>query len=358
MDLKILVLSYIELEKEGRLLRAYNTLRDQHEVFLIDVSSKKAISSGKVSIQLKSKNNFIKNIEFCIKALYHARKMNFDVIYAHNYFTALSGVIISIFHGKKMMYDAYELYYPNSKEKFTFRDWVFYVFERVAIKWAKEVSCASEERALIMTGHYKLKKIPIVIKNIADYKGGSEIRRTLLADEKIKIVYAGYLSNDRFLIETLEKIEMSDIRDKIQFDIFGNGPLFDELYRLDKEKKFSCFNFMGIYNNKELEGILTKYHIGYLAYPNKDYNNIFCSPNKLLDYVSNGLVVTAPFNYTLDKEINKNRIGICNDNIIFAIKTIISDYESFSHNLSDYLSKNSWEHEKEKLLEVFGSWRG
>lgn len=352
MHLKILVLSYIELEKEGRLLRAYNTLRNQHEIFLIDVSSKRSISSSRVSIQLKSKNNLIKNIEFCIKAVYHARKTEFDVIYAHNYFTALSGIIISAFYRKKMVYDAYELYYPKSKEKFTLRDWMFYVFEKAAIKKAKEVSCASEERALIMTGHYKLSKIPMVIKNTSDYKGSCE-QRTLLKDEKIKIVYAGYLSQDRFLIETLEKIKISDIRDKIQFDIYGNGPLFDELYRLDKEKNYSFFNFKGIYNNKDLNGILKKYHIGYLAYPNTDYNNIFCSPNKLLDYVSNGLVVISPFNYTLDKEINKNQIGVCDDNIIFAIKTIINDYEAFSHNLSYHLSKNLWENEKEKLFELF-----
>jgi glycosyltransferase involved in cell wall biosynthesis len=348
------MLSYIQLEKEGRFTRAYNTLKQDHNVYIVDVSDEYMITENRTTLKLKCKNHILRNIEFFFRSVIKAKNYDFEIIYCHNYFTAMSGAILSIIYNKPLIYDAYELYYPACKDKFTIRDRIFYTFERWAIKLSKFVICASEERALIMAGHYNLKKMPIVIRNInydATFYGENFSKK--IWSSRIRIVYAGYLAADRFIIEFIGKIEESNLKDKIKFDIYGDGPLFNELDQLFSSGKYAFASLKGSYKIDDLRTILIDYDIGYLAYPNTDFNNIFCSPNKLFDYVANGLVVIAPYNFTLKKIIDRYKIGQCDSDVIHSLEKVIENYCDYSSNLETFIKENSWLDEEKKLKEIF-----
>lgn len=349
--LNILMVSFLTKEKEGRFNRAYNSIKKEHKVYVIDVDDKEVFSNERICLKLKNTNSLFRYFEFAYKVIKASKQFNFDTIYAHNYFTCLPAIIISKMSNKRLIYDAYELYYPAGKKAFSIRDRFFYFFEKKTIKNANEVICANNERALIMTGHYNLEKLPTVIQNIA--KDDSQVYITVknICDmEIIKIVYAGYLAMDRSILELISAIQVNKYKSRINLHIYGNGPLLAKLIAMSEEKQYSFVEVKGSYLNSDLNLILNNYHIGYISYPNTDFNNIFCSPNKIFDYAVNGLVILASHNYGLSTIISKYKIGYCDYNISDAISNVIINYNDYRNNLKIFLDDNKWSDEEMKLL--------
>ncbi|WP_346877323.1 hypothetical protein [Clostridium sp. UBA5712] len=354
--MNILMISFLAKEKEGRFNRCYNSVSKKHEVFIIDVDDREYFDNKRICLKLKNRNPIFRYFEFTYKVIKASKKLKFDTIYAHNYFTCLPAIIISKLGRKKLIYDAYELYYPAGKNPFSMRDSFFYFFEKKAIKSADEVVCANNERALIMAGHYNLRKIPTVIGNMAKDDLYEDVPKKQICNSHIvKIVYAGYLAYDRSILELVCSIKENKYEKKIILDIYGYGPLLNELTIMAAKEEYSFMKIMGSYLNSQLDLILSNYHIGYVSYPNTDFNNIFCCPNKVFDYAHNGLVVLAPNNYGLSAMISKYKIGCCNNNINYAISNILLNYNYYQKNLKLFLNDNNWSNEEVKLLELLNN---
>lgn len=346
--MNILMISFASKGKEGRINRCFSALNKTNVVFLIEVGKEFSENESTIQLTLKNANPMFRYIEFVCKVIRFANEFDFDIIYAHNYYSALPALLLSKLRKKYFIYDAHELYYPAGGKRFTLRDRLFYYLERLAIHNAKTVICTNEERALIMVGHYNLKIIPTVIRNISN--SVIHTKFTKEAENGIfKIVYAGYLSEDRGLMDFIKTISNHKYKNRICFDIYGVGPLSTSLLDLVNSKEYSFLKFKGEYQYEFLNDILSKYHIGYIAYPNMGFNNIFCSPNKLFDYTICGVVVIAPFNYSLEKIITKYQIGCCNNDLDFAITNIISNYKIYIENIDNFVRIYRWEDEEVKL---------
>ena len=351
--MKILMISYLPLEKEGRLNRCYNALIKEHNVYLIDTNSGSSAEHGtRVSIKLKNKSNIKNYLEFVKGTVIATQKVRFDLVYAHNFYAALPALIISKMSGKPLLYDAYELYYPAAKTSFSLRDKFFYYNEKRAIKFARQVICANKERSLIMTGHYDLRKLPVVVQNISHEVDPLLHSKSLTNDEEIRIVYAGYLVGDRKIIEFIDALKGNPYRKRIKFHIYGYGPLAKEIESLSSQHEYNFVEYCGSYNNSELGMLLVDYHIGYVSYPNNNFNNIFCCPNKIYDYANNGLAIIASYNEGLLSIVNKNEIGCCNENLSVAISDVIGKYEEYTSKLETFLSNNTWVKEEIELLKA------
>ena len=333
--MKILMISYIPLEKEGRFQRCYDYMHNNYDIFVVDTGEEFLNDKARISIGLKGKG-LRKYFDFYCKALKIVKDIDFDVIYAHNYYCAQLAVKLSKKYNKPIIYDAYELYYPEAKKSFSMRDRFFYFQEKKAVKKSSAVIAASYERALIMLGHYNIKNIPCVIENMPYSFENVQLPKKEKNNEKIKIVYAGFLSNGRSIMELVEAINNSDCSDKIELDVYGAGPLEEEL----SEVKYEFFKFCGRYNNAELKNILSKYDIGFISYMNYDLNNIFCCPNKVYDYVCSGLVLLAPYNEGLNRIISTHGIGVCNNDLTYAIKECTENYLHYRSNIESFIENH------------------
>ncbi len=332
MSKKVLIISYLSKEAEGRVRRHFENFNanPQIEVTLIQGCSsegEKSKEDNVINVMLKERSNIKKFWEFFYGAKKYLGTENYDFYYLHNYYTA---IFASILQGKKLIYDAYELYYPGCGRKFSMRDYFFYFWERKCIKKAGYLVAANKPRALVMVGKYKLQQIPDAILNMAD---SNEMTVKATAEKQFAIVYTGFLSQERGLLNLIEAVQQYnvDAERKIALHIYGKGGLEQQIQEICEKDEQLVFH--GAYNNSEIGNILVQYMFGYVAYSNDEINTILCSPNKLYDYINNEVVILGNDNYTLTDFVEEKGIGSCSANLKEGIQNVVGNYDEYLSNV-------------------------
>lgn len=332
MSKKVLIISYLSKEAEGRVRRHYENfnMNSGLEVTLVQGCSsmaEKSTENNVINIMLKEKSNIKRFWEFYNSAKKYLRIQDFDFYYLHNYYTAIFGCVLP---GSKIIYDAYELYYPGCGRKFSMRDYFFYFLERKCIKKAGYLVAANKPRALVMVGKYRLTQIPDTILNMSDAN-----ERVIENDVKkqFAIVYTGYLSQERGLLNLIEEVQQYNkiAEKKISLHIYGKGELEQQIRLLCEKDEYLVF--CGAYSNADIDSILSKYMFGYVAYSNEELNTMLCSPNKLYDYINNEVVILGNDNYTLTNFVEENQVGCCNADLGVGIRDIVKNYDRYSANI-------------------------
>lgn len=354
---RCIMISYVPIETEGRFNRSVKALAELVELTVIMPDSRVMSSNlfKLINIKTKIKGNALRYIEFIIKFILAVFKMdNFDIVYAHNSFAALPSLILLFFgKAKKIIYDAYELRIPTDVFKFSFRDKFFYYFEKKVIKNAKCVIATNEIRSYIMVGHYGLKSIPIVIRNIVDIpfkKNNIVENKSIELGKNIKIIYAGAVSKNRMLELIIDAVK--ELGSGYHLQIAGDGPDIEYYKKYTQSNLIKNVCFTGKYNQDEIGSILEDAHIGYIAYPNYGWNNLFCSPNKLYDYAMFKIPMVAVKNPILNYYFYKYDIGESSGNIKDSIHKIVSNYDKYVNNVGKFRDNQTWENEKIKFKEV------
>lgn len=338
----LLFISYIDTSKEGRCLRAIEALKEFYNVIVCDIGPVSVNTDQRVCIQ-DTKNKLKNYIIFLIAVKRILKKRNIKIVYGANYYASIPIFLFSKSKKHKIIYDAFELFYPGSMETFSIRDYIFYLFEKKIIKNADAVIATNSNRAAIMLGKYNLQKFPYVIEN---YSGTPKLlQKPKEKGDVLRLVYAGNISTDRGLNEMISAVV--EHSDKYEFDIWGKGPYCDSLQR--SIQYFSNVRYRGPYSNENLAAILANYDVGYLYYPHIGWNNIFCSPNKVYDYIYAGLPIVCNENPGLVKLVSSNTIGVCSDTIEKAVKKVSKFYNIYSQNVFD-LSKFSY---TDKIREIY-----
>lgn len=339
--MKILLLSHEPFSIWARLRRTYNTLIKKHKVCLVDATrdSDRGIEQTDIGISLKgySGSGFTKYIMFVINMIRNGRKQSYDVIYGINYYTALPALVLSLLSGKPIIYDASELFIPIRHQTFTLRLWFFYIIEKQVILKAKLLFCANRERAIMMAGYYRLGELPIVVRNISEFKGVTPIKELIITGETrstIRIAYIGVIRNIKYIKQLAETISKSPYKLWIQVDLYGHSLNMAALEQV--LSKYPFIRHYGGYNNNDVPKILQEVHIGFLYYSNEGWNNRFCSPNKVYDYVFQGIPSLAPFNEGLNELIAPNGIGECGDDIEKGLCKIIENYPVYIKNIQKF----------------------
>lgn len=354
--MKILIISFYSPWENGRVNNVYRSLLNSYETTIItsEVNIPLEYQNNKISITgFKKKNGiggYLRTLLGLRSLILNSfKKHDYDLIYFCDYLTTPLYSFLSLklkLKRKLLVYDAYELYLPFVNNNF--RHLIFHYFERKVIYNFDLLISANYERSLIMTGYYKLNEVPLDLNNVGiplnNYKARDSYSLPL------KIVYIGYISKEREILKFIKDLNISNYKEDFVFTIYGKGQYIQVVKEYLLSNNIKNVVFGGAYSQKDLDTILSSQDIGYLFYPNDDYNNIYCEPLKLFDYTSRGIPVVSYSNKSLFNKLSSNEIGISDNDIVKSILEIKKNYEKYSLKCMNYSIASNWYNEEEKLI--------
>ena len=329
---RVLVFSVISPDKEGRLKKTLELLTTRYLVTLVcpksgfSLVNLNLIGIGEERpVGIKAQIRYVSQIK---KALRNKKIIgDFNSIYIANVLSVPGGMQIKKYLGiEKCIYDAYEIFFTKRTGKQGIKNKFYLLMEKSIIKKADLIIEANYERALLAQGFYQLESLPIVVSNF-NYKVDSQIDKINKYDnEKIKVGYVGYISKERRVHDLIKEIGNNS---EIELHIYGNGKdaigLADEV----EINKYKNVFFHGEYQIQELQFILSSIDVGYIFYPQHNYNNIYCEPNKIYEYCANGIPMISYMHPKLNHLFDTFHIGCADDSIIESIKTIMQSIDTF-----------------------------
>jgi len=372
----ILISVFNKIDYDGRVQRTAETLSKKFKIVVFSVDSGLNYQNPKFlvyPISLLKFNNLkiLKHIYFWLKLILFTLKIRPSIVYANDFYLGPIGWISAKIVNAEFVYDAHELIIKDKYEKFKFKKYFWYLWEKLIVKKCDLLIAANEDRAKIMKQYYKLQKMPLVIRNIS--------RRNMVtlttmevfnlypnlkhcfSNKKIKIVYQGYMDLKRgidFIIYLIKQLD-----ENYQLLLIGDGPDFKEIIKIvEKNNLQNKIIPVGKVLNKHMISILKLCNIGIVTYPLKGLNNIYCASNKIYDYCQAGLPVVTTCQITLKKIVRKYNIGVvigCGYNSINnipleefknAIKKIQINYDYYKENINTFLKENNWENVDSKIL--------
>ena len=356
MRKKILTIVNDEILKDPRALRFRRVLETQYDVFTICSSYFGGRKEESIIILYKNqKLGIISLFIYWIKVIKLVRGIKPDAILAHDYYMAFPGLLSSLIYKIPLIYDAYEFYAPQRGVKMTMRDYFFFLLEKRAIKKSILVFSANLERSRLMKHAYKLKKRPIPVLNIPDFKTSGK-REGDYNPSFITVVYEGYIDFSRYVDSLVNAFEY--LPENYNLLIIGGGHDEDRLKELISGKNYrNRIVYKGRVDTKDVIPCLQKCDIGFVGYPFTDLNNRFCSPNKIYEYPSAGIPFVSTKQSTIWHITRDYHICEYYDpvkegprGIAEAIIKIANNYTWYSERLSVFLKDNSWDIEAKRLL--------
>lgn len=326
---KILMVSYVSLNIEGRLYRCYTALQSIEGILvkLIQGTTNDKEKNDDPNIINVDRGEGMKSyVRFIRKVWELISHEEYDYLYLHDYKEA---ILSRKCPNNKVIYDAYELLYPGSGLKFRLREWLYYFEEKRVIKKSGLVISANKERAYVMVGRYKLHYIPYVIENVPMVMN-KEVKS--LDKREFAVVYAGYINENNGIADLIEAVEKYNKKAerKLKVHLYGKWMLKGSVE--DYEKRGAIYH--GPYKLEELESILQRYVFGFLSYKNENLDTILCAPNKYYDYINNGNVAICNDNYLMMELTNRNRTGRGCEDLNVSISDSINNYLEYFANIS------------------------
>jgi glycosyltransferase involved in cell wall biosynthesis len=126
---------------------------------------------------------------------------------------------------------------------------------------------------------------------------------------KVRFAYHGYINKERNLelfINTFH--DLSEELDNIQLDIYGGGPMLEELNALAQKKANKNITVHGSYEFNELKTLLKACDIGILPYGrNLQYDNTLS--NKFFDYAFSNTTILCSDNPPMKRLVDMYQLG-------------------------------------------------
>lgn len=351
MKKKLIMYVYNDIITDARVQRAATAMSDIFDVTVISTKSGKVIHDSEyknilVGGRYRGAMDLLDSIISTFRLI---RKERPDVIYCHDYYSAILAFLLIITrYSGKIIYDAHELIIPENNHKNN-RLKFFYWFEKRIVKQTSLLICASEKRGEIMYEHYGLDKKPFVVPNISQLQINDENNdvKNILASLRgffgfpgSTIVYAGVVTSSRRINKLLDaSIALSD---KCKLLIIGNGDALQSLK--DKAAKHSELKsaFTGAVPYNCLGSLLSRCDVGFLYYPSDTLNNKYCASNKIYEYASVGLPILSNDNPTIEEELKNGHIGIATDNLEQGLRELLHSKDLYKQHCLDFSLKNSW----------------
>lgn len=307
----------------------------------------------------------------------YVRKFNADIISGHDYIAVGIGYLSNLFKKKKnkakLVYDSHEFELGRNMEEKRNRFKLFFItrIERFLIKKScfsiMVNDCIADEVQRI----YKLKKRPIVVRNIPNFwlldETQIKLTRNVLCNElkyisnPFIIMYHGYLMKGRGIEILIKALKLTD---EVGLVILGNG---EDSY---KKELLELCSIEGVENRvlfknavkiEELYKYVGAADVGMIMIENICKSYYLCLPNKLFENIQS-LTPVITSNFPELKKITENyQIGISVDpNNIVKIATSITkmkeDKEFYYQCKSNMISaKNElcWDNEKKILKKAY-----
>ena len=362
---------YGQIDDDGRVQRAAEALSDIAEVVVFSIASEgrysnERFASKAVSLKPFSGPGVSWYLVFVSKMLAAAVTMKPDVVYAHDYFLSLPGLVAARLSGARFVYDAHELIVPKKGRPLGQRRDFFYALEKRAVRKADLVIAASPERAELMQRHYGLPARPTDVQNISPsaYRGGGSVlarypRLARGANVGIKLVYQGYFDRSRDLAPFVRA--MCHLNEGFELVCVGDGPELARLRTLADELGVADrIAFLGRVPHKDLQAMLEYCDIGIVSYSNEDLNNVYCAPNKVYEYAQAGLAVLATDQLPLVRLVEGGGIGVVIGDagdeeaqarlIADKARFLVDNLKNFKNETAEFARLHTWEKERSKLV--------
>lgn len=369
-NVKVLMAVYGVLVCDGRVQRAAQALSETTELTLIGRASKakcQGLPCKIYDVKLPEYKGFgpIRMLIFWWAFIWKSFRTKPNVVYAHDFQLLFPGWVASCISRAKLIYDAHELIVPEKGRFYSLSHRVYYFIERLLIRYTDLVITANEKRAAIMEAHYKLLKHPTVIRNIPPQQIDLTINISNKQEwlpplnGKIRLLYQGAMSLVRELDLFIKVLQYLD--EQYELIMVGNGTDLEKLKSLaKKENVISRVKFLGQVPAKELTKITKQCTIGIISYSFNNPNQRYCAPNKVYEYAQAGIPMVATDQDILKELVGDTGIGVVlsrGDSIdetlqLYAegIRDVAEHRDRFISNIPEFIIKNSWESEKNKLI--------
>ncbi len=361
MSKNISIIFMRKLSLAGRIQKITRTLakHDNINIRLIDGSvtqSDNVFNKKNISYEwygVRSSNfriiNLLRSIGFNIQA---GKKIanDTDVVICHDLTSLYAGYIAKKRNPLiKLIYDCNELAVERFKG---IKKVVYTKILKICLPLCDIILHANKQRQnyfvnkhdLPISRNYTIYNFPAIDYSFFQKKQVKEI---------VKIIYLGAIIPNRYHKELIECFNY--LPKKYHLDIigFGKNSMVSDLKKSIKRKNL---NILSAVPNNKIPGLLRKYHIGLIFYRPVNLNNYYCAPNKIYEYLLNGLCVVSNDLPALAEIIVQRKVGVCIDKVESsylkkAIEEIV-DNNYFANLSSDLNIKYNWEKQESLLQEL------
>jgi glycosyltransferase involved in cell wall biosynthesis len=288
---------------------------------------------------------YIKHFWFSWKVARLISKGDAAIVYCFSIHALMTGVFLKMLKPNvKMVFDSNELFIECFQHKVKKLIWL--PVQRLGVKFCDLVIHAESNRLkYYLENHGGRDKRHEVLENFPNYRKGM-LAKMPQKGERVRVIYFGILGRDRYTLELANIFHELDNYDLDIVGYFAEKSVEDEVMALlEKSGKTNVRVLPGVHYT-EMPKLLEDYHIGIALYQNTNVNNYYCAPNKVYDYLMNGLCVVANNYPGLVNVLEGNCVGACVEKI---------DTECMTKALDAIVEKNLWKNIQNDLRYTY-SW--
>lgn len=297
------------------------------------------------------------------KAVYKkGLELDADVYHFHDAELMPSGIKLKK-KGKKVIYDSHE----DLPRQLMSKHYINYFLRKpisVVIEWYEDYAAKKFDFIITATPHIqkrfvKLNKASLDVNN---YPLLSELNTEAIdwASKKNEVCYIGSITQIRGLEQVIDAMEYLE---GVRLNLAGSFSPQTFRNNLETRKGWEKTNFLGQINRDEVKQVLRQSQVGIVTFLPFG-NHTHSQPNKLFEYMAQGIPLVAS-NFDLWRTIiDKVNCGICVDPsspkaIASALEDLLSD-KNKAQKMGDngrnaVLSTYNWESEEKKLLQLYNA---
>lgn len=339
--MNILFCYYQNIQHDARALEELSCLKLLGRVAYTSFAPPTKTDAKDVTLYIAPRRNYALFLRTCIRAI---RSEKPDVVFLHdNYCAPLIPILRRIVPESRIIFDMSELYIgiPNTPFPTSIAAKAFMRSELRHLSKADIVISASEERADIAHGYYRLRERPIVFDNIHiieesyDKEACDNKYSEIFAQDAFFIMCAGGISDGRRTHELMRAV--AALGNGYQLIIAGykavNDPVYDDILR---ENTAQNIHYVGYIKRSELRYLYQRCHINVVAFAQTSINNIFCASGKQNEGFFEGLPMLCTQNPPLRTLCQTHGVGIADDHFTDGILTLQKNLEAYRENVRAY----------------------
>ncbi len=295
---------------------------------------------------------------FWLRALLASRKIEFDLVHAHDFDTLHLGLLIARLRNKKLVYDAHELYAKMIYAEAGPFSGLVWLMERRCVRRPDEVVTVSESLATELDKHRGTKVHVITTSQDPSdvLKGDRQSLRMKFGLKGFVISYLGALEPGRFVEELVTSFSQED---RVTVLVAGYGTLEQKV--AEAAKSNPAVRFIGRVDSDEALRLTWASDLTLAMMDPSNPNNLVGTPGKIINSLAVGRPVITAKGLQIADRIEKSGAGIVipfdRSKFVEAVLKAASDPnhldEMGRNGRRLYEQEFSWEKSREKLVSVY-----
>lgn len=208
---------------------------------------------------------------------YRENYRDYDLVIVANHEFLFFGLLLRIFTRTAVVVDLHEHYYARLFRTRRFSSFLF-------LRAFSGVIFANRIRAIDFLAQRANSAEVVIARNFPDVPPGVVVAPKFTPTNKYRVGIVGGNVPGRYIRETVQALDKSEFRDKIELVTFGK-PLGFNLKQI-------AISEHGTYRHWEILGLLKTVDCSMIFYdPSTSVNNRFCEPNRFFEAYNSGLTI-------------------------------------------------------------------